>query len=188
MARFLSDEYGYARVSFADPLRELEGLFYTLIGARGLYLDDKEALIQNEAGIPDVTRRKTLQTLGTEWGRHCIHPEVWVRIAMLQVGVHFDADECVVIDDVRFVNEYAAIKQLGGEVWTIRRPQADVPPSAKHLSEGALDGHLPDRGILNDSTVTQLLARAEEALINTSHYAGPTKAEVMARHGDIYNP
>lgn len=175
VARFLSDEYGYVRVSFADPLRELEELFYKLIGATGLYMDDKEAAIENMAGIPNVTRRKVLQTLGTEWGRTCIHPEVWVRAALLKIGELFDAGESVVIDDVRFVNEYTAIRQLGGEVWTVHRPQTEVPPSAKHVSEGALDGYLSDRYLRNDSTVTQLLARAEEALINTSHYVGPTE-------------
>ena len=173
MARFLSDDYDYARVSFADPLRQLEGVFYTLIGARGLYLDDKEAAIQNDAGIPDVTRRKVLQTLGTEWGRTCIHPEVWVRAALHKIGQFFDNDESVVIDDVRFANEYAAIKQLGGEMWMVHRPDAVVPGSASHTSEGSLDGHLFDRYIVNNSTVTQLLARAEEALINTRHYCGP---------------
>lgn len=172
MARFLSDDYEYARVSFADPLRQLEGVFYTLIGARGLYLDDKEAPIENMAGIPNVTRRKVLQTLGTEWGRTCVHPEVWVRIALLNIGELFDAGETVVIDDVRFLNEYATIKQLGGEMWMINRPQSSVASSAPHMSEGALTDQLFDRYILNDSTLTQLLARAEEALLNEGRHAG----------------
>lgn len=186
MARFLSDEYDYARLSFADPLRVLERAFYEQIGAdSGFGSLDKEDHLENEAGVSNVTRRRVLQTLGTEWGRQCIDPDIWVKIARKRIGELNGLYDCVVIDDVRFLNEYTAIRELGGEVWNIHRPDAGNLDTY-HVSEGALNGNLFDRYILNDSTVTQLLARAENALFGLSHYAGPTKAEAQARHGDIY--
>jgi len=69
-----------------------------------------------------------MQTIGTEWGRNMIHPDIWVRA--WEQSLPEDAD--VVVDDVRFPNEVAAIRRLGGDVIRICR---DGHEPGEHISE-----------------------------------------------------
>jgi hypothetical protein len=68
--------------------------------------DDVERMIEGdlkEAVHPElgVSPRHLMVTLGTEWGRDAVHPDLWVRIwaASLPEAAH------VVAEDVRFPNE-----------------------------------------------------------------------------------
>ena len=53
-----------------------------------------------------------MQTLGTEWGRECIGPEVWVDVWKSNVQKWLDGGLNVVVDDMRFPNEWDAVKAL----------------------------------------------------------------------------
>ena len=142
----------HERVSFSAPIKcavwrllddhELAGFHYVY--------EDKEAIIP-ELG---VSARHMTQTLGTEWGRACIHPDFWVTIARVEAQRIMAYGRSVVIDDVRFPNEAAMIRKLGGELWRIERP--GVSYSGDHSSEGGLEDITPDRVIVNDGTIAQL--------------------------------
>ena len=141
-------------VSFATPLKRavwrlLDELNLRLPGAHYVYTD-KEAIIP-ELG---VSARHMMQTLGTEWGRACIHPDFWVMIARAKVQRIMNDGGSVVIDDVRFPNEASMIRDLGGELWRIDRP--GVTYNGDHSSEGGLEDITPDRVIVNDGTIAQL--------------------------------
>ena len=140
------------RVSFAAPLKRAVWRLLDELGFEGfcyVYVD-KEAIIP-EIG---VSARHMMQTLGTEWGRACIHPDFWVMIARAETQRTMADGRSVVLDDVRFPNEAAMIRDLGGELWRIERP--GVSYSGDHGSEGALEDITPDRVIVNDGTITQL--------------------------------
>jgi hypothetical protein len=62
-----------------------------------------------------------------------------------------------VIDDVRFPNEAAMIRELGGELWRIERP--GIAYDGDHESEGGLEDITPDRVIVNDGSIDQLLEK-----------------------------
>jgi hypothetical protein len=69
----------HQRVSFAAPLKRVVWNLLNNLGLDGfsyVYID-KESIIP-EIG---VSARHMMQTLGTEWGRACIHPDFWVMIA-----------------------------------------------------------------------------------------------------------
>ena len=123
-----------------------------LSGFRYVY-SDKEAIIP-ELG---VSARHMMQTLGTEWGRACIHPDFWVMIARAETRRILADGRSVVIDDVRFPNEAAMIRDLGGELWRIERP--GIAYNGDHESEGGLDDITPDRVIVNDGSIDQLLEK-----------------------------
>jgi len=145
----------HQRVSFAAPLKEaVSNMLYDL-GVAGVHYayTDKEAIIP-EIG---VSARHMMQTLGTEWGRACIHPDFWVMIARAKTERIMNGNGSVVIDDVRFPNEAAMIRDLGGELWRIDRP--GVSYDGDHSSEGALEDITPDRVIVNDGTIDQLLEK-----------------------------
>lgn len=150
-ARILAAQ-GFDLVSFAAPLRSmvfslLLDLGYTSGEAFTLLHDGKEQVLPQLG----VTPRHLLRTLGTEWGRSCVHPSLWLesfksRIAGLQL---------VVVDDVRFANEAQLIHQLGGELWQLRRPGHER--AAEHASDGGLDGWDGFAAtVVNDGTVEAL--------------------------------
>jgi hypothetical protein len=143
----------FVRVPFAEPLKEMVFPLLVSIGytpeqaAQRLY-SDKE-LVLDHLG---VSTRHLLQTLGTEWGRTCIAPDMWLRVWQARIKRH----EYVVVDDVRFENEAELIRSLGGEMWKITRK--GMVNTHTHASEGSLDDwpHFA-RYIENDGTLEQLL-------------------------------
>jgi len=86
---------------------------------------------------PLVTPRWIMQSLGTEFGRECLHPNVWVDITCTRAAGLLAAGKSVVIDDMRYANEMAGVRDTGGFAVRVIRPQAIVTNS--HSSEGELD-------------------------------------------------
>ena len=144
-------EFGFGRVPFAMPLKRMACEFLTQIGydrseAEHLVWADKEYVIP-ELG---VTVRHILQTLGTDWGRRCIHEGLWV---------YTWARSCrdyprVCVDDVRFLNEAMEIKARGGQMWLITRP--GIEDTTGHVSEGGLTTWKFDAVIENDGSLADL--------------------------------
>lgn len=133
-ARILAAQ-GFDMVSFAAPLRSmvfslLLDLGYTSGEAFTLLHEGKEQVLPQLG----VTPRHLLRTLGTEWGRSCVHPSLWLQSFQSRLA----GLSLVVVDDVRFANEAQLIRQLGGELWLLRRPGHERP--AEHASDGDLDG------------------------------------------------
>ena len=115
--------------------------------AHHLYAD-KEAVLP-ELG---VSARHLLRTLGTEWGRECVSPTVWLDVWLAKAR----RKSFVVVDDVRFTNEAELIRLLGGEVWRITRP--GVVRTTEHASEGGLDSWSEFTcDIVNSGNVSDLL-------------------------------
>ena len=156
VARYLDESYGYAVVPFAQTLKEmavpmLEALGHSREEALHLLMHDKERTLPL-----GVTVRHLLRTLGTEWGRECIHPNVWLHCWQMRIqGV-----EHVVVDDVRFPNEAERVKRLGGVMVRVERPGAYT--EHQHSSEGSLD-HFDgfDYVIENDGGLDALLDKVD---------------------------
>ena len=143
---------GYKRLSFADPLRKFSAQILSSLGYNGLAcLRDKKEEKITELG---VSPRQMMQTLGTEWGRSCIHPDLWIMVAAGTVEKQLKRGRNVVIDDVRFPNEAEMIRKLGGELWLVDRP--GVVYEGDHASEGALHDIVPDAVINNSGGLEQL--------------------------------
>jgi len=155
---------GWRRVSFAAPIKRLVTQLLTEIGlsddnARRLVNTDKEEVIPQLR----TTARHMMQTLGTEYGRNCIHPQLWTMCAEARINKLLAEGIPVVVDDCRFPNEAALIRRLGGEVWRLSRPSA--ARNTTHASEGALDDYpLFDRDLVNDGSLMDLYDRVNEIL------------------------
>lgn len=115
----------------------------------------------NVAGI-EVVPRHLLRTLGTEWGRDMIHPDLWVALTAERIACIAGATGRTVfaICGTRFLNEMAIIRAAGGEVWWIDRPGAAAGP---HASDRVITREHCDRAITNDGTLDQLRLRVEAA-------------------------
>ena len=149
VAELLCLNYGYKRVSFADPMRQA---LYVLspkidnIVRLSEYVDDYgwDVAKQNQ----EV--RRLLQVFGTEVGRKMFGLDFWIDIALKDLS----GDTQVVISDVRFPNEADAIAKLGGSVWRINRKNHSAVNG--HTSEHAMDNYMFNHVIYNDGTLDDL--------------------------------
>lgn len=126
------------RVSFADPLRAMARALlvrcgYSLDGADRLLTDRvaKEAPIDGLG----VSPRRLLQTLGTDWGRDQIKPDLWVMIWQRRTLSATRSGCSVITDDCRFPDEAERVRELGGLVIRLIRPQAASIAASDHRSE-----------------------------------------------------
>jgi hypothetical protein len=139
---------GFRLYSFADPLRAMIASLLRFLGYDDMRIwqcfngDLKEVPIPEFGGR---TPRYLLQTIGTEWGRELITPEIWTNIMDARLR---DRKGPVVIDDMRFPNEYDMLKAQGALLVRIDRP--GYVKTGNHASDGALDGHGFDLYITND--------------------------------------
>lgn len=144
---------GWGRVKFADPLKNM---IRALLAASGMPAAEIERRIEGdlketpEPILGGRTPRYAMQTLGTEWGRELITPDLWTGIARAQIVAHLQAGRDVVIDDCRFDNEAAVVRDLGGMIVEL---QGRGGIAGGHASE---QGVAPDLVHHNDGTLAEL--------------------------------
>ena len=108
--------YNSLRLPFAGPLKRI-------------------AMSMGWNGKKDEKGRRLLQILGTECGRECIGPNVWVDL-WHQEAIKKGVCTLVVADDVRFDNEVEAVRALGGTVVKLQGEGYDMGQEAnQHASE-----------------------------------------------------
>lgn len=158
VSRLLEVNHSFVRNPLAQTLKEMTATFFV---GMGLDIYDAWELIRDpelkEAPIKElkgVTPRHLMQTLGTEWGRNCIHESVWVDVCLARSKHLMRQGRSVVIDDVRFTNEADAIRDAGGVIVRVVRP--GVQRTTSHASEGQLDSYKVDYQLVNDSTLSNL--------------------------------
>lgn len=146
IARLLIEKYGFRQQSFAGPLKRM-------LAAVGL--PDPIDQDAKEAIIPwlGVSYRHAAQTLGTEWGRHLINPDIWVIMSLNNL----DEKQHYIFSDVRFENEATAIRKSGGRVVHIYgRAHKMTGRTKKHASETGIVERAGDCGINNGGTLADL--------------------------------
>ena len=125
VANYIQEQYGYKPVAFAAPLKAaVAAIFGCSVGE----LDNQEFKASQLPGDLGKTYRHALQTLGTEWGRNCIHPDIWLKLLEQNV---LNSSQPVVITDVRFPNEAELVRKLG----TLIHIESPVTRDLSHASE-----------------------------------------------------
>jgi hypothetical protein len=168
VAAILRRRFGFYVVPFAQPIKTIVTLFLVELGVHPQTADDFVHSNKN-ANIPEVgtSARHLCRTLGTEWGRSCVHPEVWLKCWEHSLN-NYPEDSCVVVDDVRFMNEAKIIQQkYGGLLWKVERPFVNT--DASHASDGNLDTYSNfDTVINNNSTLGELANQVDSLMLNHS--------------------
>lgn len=154
---------GYPAIvtSFADPLYEAVS---AITGIPVNRLRDRELKEQPIEWL-GKSPRELLQTLGTQWGRQMIHPEIWVAATARRWR---GSDAAVIaIPDVRFDNEARAIREAGGRVFRVIRPGHEclAAGAAQHESEAGVSDDLVDGVIANVGTLEQLRERVHRSIM-----------------------
>lgn len=177
-ASVLVDEFGFARVAFADPLRDAALALDPFVGPTSLP-GDLVPSYHRLSGVIDALGweaakdfapevRRILQALGTDAIR-ALDDDFWVRMAMEKVGALREATRRwpsgelytpgrpVIVTDVRFPNEAEAIRLAGGILIRVERPGFD---GDGHATETALDGWPEDYVVPNDADLEALQSAA----------------------------
>lgn len=139
LTRHLVEYYGFTRTAFADPIKK------ALMAAFGLSRDQVYGDLKEEPTdkLCGRTPRHAMMTLGTEWGRELIDPNIW-----LSAWKNTRPKGNIVIEDVRFPNEHKLIKELGGIIIRVRRPGYEYDPSHESEAHGELEY---DHEFINDN-------------------------------------
>ena len=154
VANYLVENYGFVKVSFADPIRQALHRLNPIVSLgefSGVHLSQAvDGLGWEEVKRQSPETRRLLQVLGTEVGREMFGEDFWVNQGLKKVSEH----ENVVFADTRYENEARAIQANGGQIWRITKP--DHGPVNGHSSETALDEYVFDWYIPNYGGVKEL--------------------------------
>ena len=130
--------HGFVKKSFAENLRKICGILGGYDHNRSHTTEEKAIFVPGW----NMTRGEFLQYIGTDVIR-CAYEDAWITTLVTDIK---NLDQNIVIDDMRFPNEYEAIKQMGGLCVRLIGNHMDIRANTTrdihHTSETALD-HIP---------------------------------------------
>ena len=161
VAKYLSEgrhsHYGsnvpFVRTKFSGTLKKM------LMQIPNVTIDMIEGELKEEPQelFGGKTPREVMQTLGTEWGRDSVYSKIWLD--------SWERSICdltyVVVEDLRYLNEAELVKNRGGEIWRIKRPDYQCNG---HISETEMKGIEPDLTISNSGSLGELHAMIDNIL------------------------
>lgn len=154
----IAGRVGSGKTTFANYLLDYLPMAYILPFANPI---KKFALDLGWDGKKNEKGRRLLQLLGTEIGRECIDPNIWINhwsdctLRPMHIGVKY-----FIADDVRFRNEAKAINGTGFTFFITGRSNKTVDDS--HLSERGLFIDDCNHTIYNNGTLVDLSIKAKE--------------------------
>lgn len=160
VAQYLVRNHGYIRNALADPLKLAAQKMFMLSDAQTWEDEFKEVIIP----FWDMSPREMFQKLGTEGGREVFGDDIWLK----RWSYHYDAYKDhtnYVTSDVRFPNEAAHIRNLGGVIIHVTRNKAGKVlkgGTANHASEKNLPVRAGDFKIENTGSKLELEAQVAE--------------------------
>jgi energy-coupling factor transporter ATP-binding protein EcfA2 len=127
-------------LSFATPIRKM----LSALGVSQHNLNvEKEAVVD---GL-NQSARQMLCSLGTDWGRNMVHPNIWLwamdqQIAEIYRNAKNKSHVVIIIDDCRFANEAAWVAKKGGQIVELYRD--GIRYTHEHITEKPLPNSLID--------------------------------------------
>lgn len=181
LANMLADEvqanptlydFSLYRIAFADPLKRVCAM-KTGTPLSAFYEQDLK-----EEPIPELggyTPRDIAQMEGTTFGRKIYGENIWIRALVSEVQsmkMRIMENLVVVVPDVRFPNEQAAIKEMGGFMYHVHRDVDSEFEKKIRASHGYSDSEvkLDSDGVtvINNNEISDL-AVAATRILNCVH-------------------
>ena len=146
--KYCIKKYSGIHMAFAKPLYDI--LHYA----------------QKTCNFPIQKDRKFLQFIGTEWARE-IDQNVWINLVIKNTPT----DQNAFLSDLRFINEFKALKDNGWTCVKLLRdyssPDREGTGSAEHISETELDS-IPDEKwdfiIENNDSISKFYQKLESII------------------------
>lgn len=186
LANMLVDECGFIKISFADALRKLVKSYFGIDTSWKVkeswdvfdtnyfeQLDKLFSVIEDKKGIKEeikikimksTTRyaayRTTLEMIGTEVVRDIVIDEIWVAVLAYDILYQTSKGNNIVIDDMRFKNEYNLLKKLNAKLIRITSPFEEADNG--HRSQKYIEKFKYDYIIENNKTKKVLLNKFKE--------------------------
>jgi hypothetical protein len=167
----LVQNYSFKKLSFADKLKDSVASMFDwdreLLDGKTKesrdWREQEDKFWSKETG-QSITPRFVLQKFGTECMREGFYDGIWVSLTKKKI-LDNPAVKWV-IPDVRFENEAKMIKEIGGEVWWVKRGQLPMwfrmyqdigqTPKDIHPSEWAWANVSFNKVFENNSTIDAL--------------------------------
>lgn len=149
VATYLKETHNFYEDSFAVPIRSM------VCGLLGISLAELEELKESIIEGFEKTPREMMQTLGTEWGRQMIQDDLWITALKYRLPAPTTAKK-IVVSDIRFENEAALIRSLGGTIWHVKRQGQAMINASKHVSEVGIELLPSDRIVTNIGSIKYL--------------------------------
>lgn len=158
----LAQHHAFVAIAFADPIRDaLRAIF-------GISTQQFSDPIEKERVIPEIGKspRQLMRSLG-DWGRDQVSRDTWVQLTKTRAFREFQSTfyaDGVVITDVRYENEARMIRENGGRIWHIHRPEVQF--LRDHNSEIGIHPSLDlgDQMLFNDCCFDVLSERVAALL------------------------
>jgi hypothetical protein len=158
---YLIENKNFKKFSFAEPIKDVSKL---LFGFNDEQVNGKEKETIDVKW--NVTPRTIMQFIGTEMFRKMmpqvipnIGEDFWVTLTMNKVNEYKNN---VVITDVRFDNEIAAIRKNGGKIIRVVRP--GIKSTSTHESEINILNLKVDYEVINDGTIEELYQKISKIM------------------------
>ena len=163
-------DHGFKKVSFADKLKDGVSTIFGWDRAMlegdtdesRTWREQRDDFWSSETKM-EVTPRLVLQLFGTDCMRNGFDDGVWVSLLKKTI---LDNPGNYVVPDVRFENEIAMLRDIGGEVWEVQRGRTPewlikyeitgVEPAEIHPSEWRWIKSRKDVVIENNSILAEL--------------------------------
>lgn len=150
--------HNWALRSFATPIKRMVMGLLGGTGTHSAYAYEMVYGPSKDKPIPTLyglTSRDLQRSLGTGWGRNMVSKQIWVDAMRSQMltDIYRDGSN-VVIDDLRFPEEYKLLEQFGTTFVRIHREGITVGKDP--ATDGLLDGYAFDEVIGNTGTIKQL--------------------------------
>ena len=160
----------FRSLAFADPIRSA---MKEIFGWDDSHFQHPK---KNEVDpVFNISPRKAMQLLGTEWGRNLVNDKLWLILAEKKTEPLIGAGFNVLFRDCRFENEAEWIRKNGGVIWHIERDAKNITSGAgtekAHVSEAGIKFVKGDKRINNNETLGYLYDAVDnlaEALVNES--------------------
>ena len=187
IADHLVKDHKFVKISFADKLKDTVATLFEwdrdLLDGKTeqsrLWREQEDHFWSKELK-KKVTPRYVLQVFGTECMRDGFYDGIWV--SMLKKKVTENPDINWVIPDVRFENEVKVLKEIGGEVWWVKRGQLPMwfrmyqdigqKPKDVHASEWAWANTNFNAIFENNATINSLKNQVQDHLVSNGFLQG----------------
>ena len=181
VADILIENHNFERLSFADKLKDGVASVFSwdrdmLEGDTDrsrIWREKEDEYWTKETGM-SVTPRLVLQLFGTDCMRNGFFDGIWVSLVKQKLLDNPNTNW--VLPDVRFPNEMNMVKDVGGEVWQVRRgtmpdwfyQRRDNGGEIKDVHPSEWEWITPDKNynqiIQNDGTLEELLVKVQNII------------------------